>query len=69
MIRYINCNPTMQQSREGASALSGGIGMMGHAFQHEGKGNSATAEGASAKDLLAPIEENLIKPKKKRKTG
>ena len=69
MIRYINSNPTMQQAREGASSLSGGLGMLGHAFQHEGKGNSAKAEGVTAEDLMAPIESDFDKPKKKRKVA
>ena len=55
-IRYINCNPTMQQAREGVSKASSQLGMYNQAFQNDNKGNSGTAESeTTAKDLLAPV--------------
>ena len=55
-IRYINSNPTMQQACEGASSLSGGLGMDGKTFQCEDRrANSGQAPKATAADLVAPI--------------
>ena len=57
-IRYINSNPTMQQAREAASRVDGGLGMHLHAFQFDSKSNSGTAPSeVSPKDLLAPIKQ------------
>ena len=69
MIRYINSNPTMQQAREGASAISGGLDMCGPAFQSEGKSNSGKADMYTANDLIAPIEKDFDRPNKKIKTA
>ena len=54
-IRYICSNPIMQQAREGASALSGAIGMDGASFQFSSKSNSGNAAKATADELMAPI--------------
>jgi len=57
LIRYINSNPNMQQAREGASKVSGQLGMVAKAFTGSNKGNSGTADmDVHASDLLAPIE-------------
>ena len=45
----------MQQAREGASALSGAIGMDGVTFQFNSKSNSGNAAKATAPELMAPI--------------
>ena len=46
----------MQQAIEGASKLSGDIGMEGKAFQRrDRRSNSGGAQGATAEDLLRPI--------------
>ena len=61
LIRYINSNPTMQQTCEGASNLSGGLGMEGKTFCNaDRKSNSGRAPGAIATqaDLMAPIKRN-----------
>ena len=54
-VRYINSNPNAQQAREGASALSGDLGMHGHSFQSESRGNAGKRAGTTAEDLFAPI--------------
>ena len=54
-IRYICSNPIMQQAREGASALSGAIGMDGALLQFSSKSKSGNAAKATADELMAPI--------------
>ena len=57
-LRYINSNPTMQQSREAASKVSSDVGMESRAFERS-RGNSGTAPSqTTADDLLAPIEKD-----------
>ena len=57
-LRYINSNPTMQQSREAASKVSSDVGMESRAFERS-RGNSGTAPSqTTAGDLLAPIEKD-----------
>lgn len=57
LIRYINSNPNMQQAREGASKVSGQLGMEARAFTGNNKGNSGTADmDIDVSDLFAPIE-------------
>ena len=57
LIRYINCNPTMQQAYEGASQLSGDIGMDGKSFQqNDRRSNSGGAEKATAVELMSSIQ-------------
>ena len=57
-IRYINSNPNAQQANEGASAMSGDIGMDIVSFSTESKGNSGKRKGTTAEDLFREIKRN-----------
>ncbi|KAL7527937.1 hypothetical protein ACHAXR_003152, partial [Thalassiosira sp. AJA248-18] len=70
MIRYINSNPTGQQAREGASTVSGGIGMYATSFKFDNKANAGGAPRHTAEELMAPLETTIDESRaaKKRKT-
>ena len=58
-VRYINSNPTMQQACEGASRLSGSVGMDGKTFTfNDRKSNSGAASKATAAELLQEIKKD-----------
>ena len=58
-VRYINSNPNAQQTNEGASALSGDIGMEGPAFQDDSRANCRS--NVQVEDLMRPIKRSKNK--------
>jgi hypothetical protein len=57
-IRQGNPNPTAAQARDGASLVSGRIGMSGNAFRPQGRNNAAEAPDLTVSELMEPIPRN-----------